>query len=355
MNHPPTPLNIPELLTQIDVSPQRPGNYNPPIGVVGCGGITVEHLTAYRNAGLHVAALCDIHPERAEKRRAEFFPDARVYTDHRDLLRDDQIEVVDLATHPHDRVELIEHAIAAGKHILSQKPFVLDLDVGRRLVDAADQKQIVLAVNQNGRFAPHFHFLRRAVGLGVLGQTFSAHLRVHWDHTWTRGTPFEEIKHLILFDFGIHWFDIVRSLIPGQKVKRVYATTARAPHQNMKPALLAQVLIEFDAGQASLVFDGAVIGEPLDETYVAGTLGSAHSTGPDLLRQTVTVHSQGVRFEPQLPGRWFPDAFQGTMVELLHSIEQRRPTELSAADNLHSLELCFAALQSADTGQPVSL
>ncbi len=55
MNHPPTPLNIPELLTQIDVSPQRPGNYNPPIGVFGCGGITVEHLTAYRNAGLHVA------------------------------------------------------------------------------------------------------------------------------------------------------------------------------------------------------------------------------------------------------------------------------------------------------------
>ncbi len=174
---------------------------------------------------------------------------------------------------------MIEHAIAAGKHILSQKPFVLDLDVGRRLVDAADQKQIVLAVNQNGRFAPHFHFLRRAVGLGVLGQTFSAHLRVHWDHTWTRGTPFEEIKHLILFDFGIHWFDIVRSLIPGQKVKRVYATTARASSKH-EACPIGSGIIEFDAGQASLVFDGAVIGEPLDETYVAGTLGSAHSTAP---------------------------------------------------------------------------
>ena len=50
---------------------------------------------------------------------------------------------------------MIETALAAGKHVLSQKPFVLDLDDGTRLADLADESGVVLAVNQNGRWAPH--------------------------------------------------------------------------------------------------------------------------------------------------------------------------------------------------------
>jgi predicted dehydrogenase len=93
--------------------------------------------------------------------------------------------------------------------VLSQKPFVLDLDVGERLVALADARNVRLAVNQNGRWAPHFSYLRQAIAAGLLGDLVSAHLSVHWDHTWTVGTPFEEIHDLVLYDFGIHWFDIV--------------------------------------------------------------------------------------------------------------------------------------------------
>jgi hypothetical protein len=100
----------------------------PPIGLIACGGITQTHLTAYKKAGFNVVALCDLIEERARKRQADFYPDAAVYTDYRDLLARDDIRVVDIATHPPERVPLIEDALRAKKHVLSQKPFVLDLD-----------------------------------------------------------------------------------------------------------------------------------------------------------------------------------------------------------------------------------
>jgi predicted dehydrogenase len=56
-------------------------------------------------------------------------------------------------------------------------------------------------------------------------------------------------------------------------------------------------------------------------------------------------------YVPQLEGQWFPDGFQGTMGELLLSIEENRPSQIDAADNLQSLALCFAAIASADAGQ----
>ena len=122
---------------------------------------------------------------------------------------------------------------------------MLNLEYGRRLADLADQQQVRLAVNQNGRWAPHFSYMRQAVAAGLIGDVMGAHLSVHWDHGWTAGTVFDEIRHLILFDFAIHWFDILTCFMGAQQPKRVYATTAHSPTQKSKPPLLAQVLVEY--------------------------------------------------------------------------------------------------------------
>ena len=121
--------------------------------------------------------------------------------------------IVDITTHPPRRPPLVEAALRAGKHVLSQKPFVLDLDVGERLADLADEMGVKLAVNQNARWAPHFSYIREAVRAGLLGSIDAIHCDVHWDHSWVKGTPFESVRHLILYDFGIHWFDFVRTIM----------------------------------------------------------------------------------------------------------------------------------------------
>ncbi len=343
----------PSDLEIIDFRPSKPKAYRPAIGLVGCGGITVEHLAAYRNAGFNVVAVCDLRLDQAKLRASQFFPDAAVYEDYRQLLARDDIEVVDVATHPAQRVQIVRDSLLARKHVLSQKPFVTDLDVGQSLVDLAEQMNVQLGVNQNGRWAPHYRFMHQAIRSGLVGEVFAVHLACHWDHTWVRGTEFEKIRHLVLYDYAIHWFDLVRYFLQGRQPKTVFASTARAPGQDLKPNLLAQALLSFEDAQASLVFDAAVAHGQMDQSYVAGTKATLVSSGPSILTQQVDLVSSAGSWRPKLTGCWFPDGFHGTMGELLCAVEEKRVSSISAADNLKSLELCFAAMASADSGQPV--
>jgi predicted dehydrogenase len=342
-----------DLLSDLPYRPQAAPTYSPNIGLIGCGGITQYHLRAYVAAGFKVTAVCDLDLAKAESRREEFYPAATVYSDYRQLLVDDTIEVVDITTHPPARPAIIEAALRAGKHVLSQKPFVLDLDEGERLIEIAHQVNRQLAVNQNGRWAPHFSYARQVVNAGIIGEVFGAHLSCHWDHTWVKGSEFEKIKHLVLYDYAIHWFDIVRCLLKGKKVKRVFASTARSPGQQLMPDLLAQALIEFEDAQATLAFDASLPAGSQERTFLSGTAGSLYSVGSGNQEQLLTVNIASGSWTPKLVGKWFPDGFHGTMGELLCAIEEGRPTTINAADNLLSLELCFAAIHSAESGKPV--
>ncbi len=333
--------------------PAWPRAYRPAIGLIGCGGITKDHLTAYKAAGLSVVALCDVDPEAARKRKKHFYPEAKIYEDYRELLLRDDVEVVDVATHPPVRTPIIEAALKAGKHVLSQKPFVLDLDVGERLVELADRMGVRLGVNQNGRWAPHFSYAARAIEKGLLGRILGVHFTVDWDHSWVAGTEFENVKHLILYDFAIHWFDMATCFLKGQTARRVYASVARAAGQTVRPPMLGQALIEYDDAQVSLAFDALTRFGPLDRTYVAGTRGSISSVGPDLKQQTLTLSTGRGVAQPELTGCWFPDAFGGTMGELLLAVEENREPTIGAAENLKSLALCFAAVASAERHEPV--
>jgi predicted dehydrogenase len=336
---------------KLDYAPPKPKSYRPNIGLIGCGGITATHLTAYRDAGFNVVALCDVNREKAEARR-EFFPEAQIFTNYKDVLKRDDIEVLDIATHPPERVPLIQDALKARKHVLSQKPFVLDLDVGEKLADLADKKEVKLAVNQNGRWAPHLSYIRHAVQENLIGNLLSVHVRIHWDHTWIQGTPFEKIHDIIFYDFAIHWFDFVATLLGERKATKVHASKTRAFAQTMKPPMLAQALIEFEGGQASLVFDGHLPYGAQDTTYVGGTRGSIISSGPNLGEQKVKLFLENGIAKPKLKGSWFPGGFAGTMGELLCAIEENRVPQNNARDNLKSLALCFAAIQASTSGTP---
>lgn len=338
----------------IPFKPRDPARYRPNIGMIACGGITESHCRAYRSAGYNVVALCDLIEDRARLRQEVFYPDAQVTTDYADLLARADIDVVDIATHPEERAQIIEDALSAGKHVLSQKPFVLDLNVGRRLADLADRKGVRLAVNQNGRWAPHLSYMRVAVKEGLIGDLIAIHMSIHWDHTWTVGTRFEEIDDLVLYDFGIHWFDYVRHLLGQRGWTRVIATRARAIGQQARPPMLAQCLIETDGAQVSLTFDAHVKHGSLDQTIIAGTRGTLFSTGPDLSHQQVTLITPNGVSSPYLEGEWFPIGFHGSMSELLCAIEEDREPINSARDNLQSLDLCFAAIHSAHTGRPAA-
>ncbi len=334
--------------------PREPRSYRPAIGLIGCGGISAQHLNAYRHAGYRIVALCDRNEHKAVARRDEFYPEAKIFTDYRDLLALTEIEVVDVTTHPADRVEIIEAALLTGKHVLSQKPFVTDLVIGRQLVSLAEANNVKLAVNQNGRWAPHFSYIRQAIQTGLIGDVQSVNFTLHWDHSWIIGTDFEQIADLILSDFGVHWFDLAVCFFGDRSVRKVFATVTRAIGQQAQPPMLAQAVIEFDGGLASLFFNANVTHGQEDRTVVAGTKGTITSRGPSLSEQAVTLFTAEGYAQPELTGTWFREGFHGAMAELLCAIEEQREPSNNAHDNLRSLELCFAAIHCVEKETPIT-
>jgi predicted dehydrogenase len=331
--------------------PPMPRDRGLPIALVGAGGISGAHLDAYARYALNVVAICSRDLGRARARRDAHFPNARVTDDFDSVLRDPDVSVLDLTAHPDVRLDLMRRALNADKHVLSQKPFVENLDDGRELVELAERRGLKLAVNQNGRWAPHLAYLREAVRAGLIGEVTGIHVEIRWNHGWIAGTSFEAMDDLILWDFGIHWFDFLASVI-GDRARFVHATAARAAEQTARPPLLAQALIGFDGGQATLVFDGATRYGARDSTSVIGANGVAFSQGPDLGHQAVELNTEAGVARPLLTGSWFNDGFAGAMGELLSAIEDKREPLNSARGNLLSLKLCQAALRSVRTGVP---
>lgn len=332
--------------------PPLPRRYRPKIALVGCGGISAFHLRNYREMDLDVAMLCDVDRAKAEARAREFYPGAAVVTDYREVLRRDDIEVVDVATHPAERVTVIEAALRGGRHVLSQKPFVLDVATGRRLADLADARGVRLAVNQNGRWAPHWSYLSQWVARGLPGRIASLDFTVAWDHSWVRTTPFDTLHHLVLYDFAIHWFDIAALWMQGRPAT-VFARVTEAREQSFHPPSLVGVVADYGDAQVRWSFSAATRFAQVDRTRICGSQGTAVSEGPSLSEQTVTLTTIRGTAIPRLEGTWFAEGFQGAMGELLQAIEQRREPAHGARGNLASLELAFAALASAHRGRPV--
>ncbi len=333
--------------------PPLPKSYRPRIALVGAGGISAAHLSAYKAAGFDVAVIANRTLSKAEAKRDEYFPAAEATDDIQRTLTRDDIAVVDITPHPAERYGMIERALNSGKHVLSQKPFVLDLDAGARLCDLADANGVKLAVNQNGRWAPHLAWMREAVRAGLIGDVHSCDIGMHWNHGWIAGTAFEAIDDLILYDFAVHWFDFLTSII-GNRATSVFAAKSRAASQGVRPPLVASAIVALDGGSASLVFDGATKFGAEDATIIAGSLGTLNSRGPDLSNQEVTLTTAAGMAKPRLDGTWFTEGFIGTMAALLSAVETGAQPLNAARKNLDALALVFAAIASARRGVPVT-
>ena len=286
----------------------------------------------------------------AQKRRDEFFPDADVYDDYRVLLERQDITVIDATPHlpidfPLSVMQLLQ------ENTLSPKPFVLDLAEGKQLVELAKKQDVCLAST------------RTVVGLPISAISampstpaslmMSRRLTFHCNGTdmdrWH--AAFENIHHLILFDFGIHWFDIANCMM-AITAESVFAETRRFDRQVFQPPAIASAIIRYPLKDPNVL--STQLGEEDVTTVSVPKARCVHAVQASDQSEMQIFLKAGQCSVP-LTGCWFESGFDGAMGELLCAIEEKREPSHSAANNLQSLELCFAAIQSADTGQPVEV
>jgi predicted dehydrogenase len=353
------------VTSSLDVRPER---YRPappppevieasPIAVVGCGGIMRgAHLPAYRSFGYRIVLACDV-VEASAREAASRFGIPRWTTRLEDVLDDPQVKVVDLAVHASQRKPLLERIARAGKHILSQKPFALDYAEAAQMVDLCEAAGVTLMVNQQARWAPAHRALRAVLESGALGHIYSV-LHLNRSFQDVPGSWYVALPHFNIVDHGIHYFDLSRYLT-GRTPARVKATTTPVPGQAAVSPMIYSVLCEYDpaaAVMATLHFNNIVrVSASLgrNEWIVDGTEGSAVASQTQLTLATRDDPRRASVYS--LQGSWFPEAFGGSMGELLLSLAEGRAPMTSGRDNLESLRLAFAAVASSESGAAVSL
>lgn len=146
------------------------------VGVIGAHAWAEKaHLPGYAASGrARLAAICDIDRSRAEAMAARFaIP--RVYTDHRDLLADPAVEMVDVCTPTHTHLQLSLDAIAAGKHVLSEKPLAERAADAFAAAAAADARGVRTKLGFTFRYSPAVRRLRGWIADGTLGEIFHVH------------------------------------------------------------------------------------------------------------------------------------------------------------------------------------
>lgn len=340
----------PSTAAEISYLPVDPVVKSARIAIIGCGGISSWHLAAYRSAGYQVVAMCDLERQRAVERQQEFFPDADIYTDHHAMLDREDIDVVDIATHVDVRPRLVRDALDHGKHVLSQKPFVREISEGRNLVEHARATGRTLSVNQNGRWTPHFAYLLAAIRSGLIGEVLSADFWVYWPHdeVVADNAIFSTMQELILFDYGIHWFDMVAQVFSGREATEVTARVKSVPNSVIAVPTNASVLIEYPDVQASLTFRGSSHPREWAGYRVEGTDGVLYNSSDEYLGSSaVNLFTADGTQTVDLQGSWFANGMHGSMAELLRSLEEGVVPSNEASTALPGLQLCYAALQSA--------
>ena len=183
------------------------------VGIIGCGGISHVHSDFYSNQDrVEVVALCDILPERAEKRKKQFFPNAKIYTDYNELLKDNEIDSVDICT-PNDlHSEIAVAAFAAGKHVITEKPDAVSVEEVLRMNKAAEEAGKKLFVMRNNRFVECSCYAKDFIDAGGLGEVYCG--RCGWQRR--RGIPGKGGWFTTkarsgggpLIDLGVHMIDL---------------------------------------------------------------------------------------------------------------------------------------------------
>jgi predicted dehydrogenase len=286
----------------------------------------------------------------------------RVYGSAEELLADPEVRYVDLATGPAGRLRWIEAAIDAGKHVLAQKPLTLSVEDLARLpavLDRARAAGVRVAVNHNGRWAPAWRAATLLVRQGAIGEVVGV-THIH-DKALPplAGTPFDDVPHMLLTDYLLHWVDITRTwLHDGGREARGTVTSVQArdsrvpgqPAEARNPWSADLSLATAGGATATLRIVGNVVAtRPGVPFWIHGTTGTLR--GSVLLQSDrLELDSGSETREVGLSGGWFVDAFAATLGELMSAVEEDREPEHGAADAAQSVALVLAARASADLG-----
>lgn len=183
------------------------------VAIIGTGNIARMHAKHYRvEDRVEVVALCDIVESKAVSYKNDFFPNAKVYTDYKELLKDDSIDSVDICTPNYLHSVIAVDAFNSGKHVFTEKPDAVSVEEVLKMNEASQKADKTLMVMRNNRFLDASVMAKKFIDNGEMGEIYCG--RCGWQRR--RGIPGkrgwftnkEQSGGGPLIDLGVHMIDL---------------------------------------------------------------------------------------------------------------------------------------------------
>lgn len=333
----------------------------------GCGAMSKGWLTALRDtpalaAAVELAGLVDIVDGAAKARAEEFGLTVATGTDLDAVLAETRPDIVFDVVIPAARHHVVETALRRGCHVLSEKPMATSLAEAKDLVARAATAGKVHAIVQNRRFIPGVRRIRQLLDSGALGELTALHcdffVGAHF------GGFREELQNVLLLDMAIHTLDAARFMANRAPLAVYCLETNPRGSWNVHGAA-ANALFEF-ADDVVFNYRGSWVAEGANTSWesswrVVGTRGTLLWDGYDKFEANVVAGNEGF-FRPLAPLD-IPDAADpaltlghaSVITDFVESIAAGRLPETVSSDNIKSLAMVFAAIESGRTRQRVTI
>ncbi len=322
------------------------------MAVIGCGHIGNLHAQAIRNSSLaSLVAVCDLDGARGRSTAERF--SAKPYENVPELLANERLDAVTIATPDHLHVEPTLAAIANGCHVFCEKPLAATVNEAQRMADAAAERDVQLGVDYNRRFTFGYRTAKRLLDEARIGTLHYALLRV------TDAVPKAEVArhpHVIFTTLLTHHLDLMR--VYGGEIRRIQAHAGEVS----VGALLRNVSLslQFTGGAIGTIVAGYRDGQTRTTEWLelGGTTGSI--VVEDITRRVIlsgTDPDQSESFEPNpfLGSHGFYDSLVEHVQVFIEHVARGAAPPVTANDGLIGMKLAAAAVESLASGTAIEV
>jgi predicted dehydrogenase len=334
------------------------------VGTGWCGGIRAETCAA--NPLVEALHLAEIRPERL----AEVAKSASARTavaDHRELLGIDGIDAVFISATPETtHFPIAREWLAAGKHVVLEKPIALELGEADELIALAQEGKLKFTIGYSQRFNPKFAYVRKCIRDGTIGKPVSALVSRHITRNLGKKIS-GRIKLSPAAMESTHDLDFLLWCLEPAKPVRVYSQQNFGVMRETSGAPIADtqwITVTLDSGLAFVVGGGWTLppGYPNFSTTWIEMVGTEGALLVDDSHRDVIVNTMAKGMQlpmSTMPGEFVEHTYAGPMaaetVHFLEAVAHDRPVLVTPGHARMVMEVYIAADLSADTGQPVNL
>ena len=331
------------------------------IAVIGLG-IGASHARAIARSGrATLAALCDTDAIKLEK-ISEALSCKYTTADYRALLSDPEIDAVVVATPDDLHEKMVCEALAAGKHVLCEKPLALHYDACRRMIDASERYDRRLMVGQVCRVAPGFVAAKRIIDEGMLGELYFIESEYAHDYTDIRGWRTDpEMKRHPVTGGGCHAVDLVRWLA-GEEPIEAFSYSNKTVLRDWPCDDSTIAVMKFNSNLMAKVFVSTGCKRAYTmRTVIYGTKGTviADNTSPQISLFVETFEGAdrllGKKMESiehRIPVKIESHNVESEIIAFCDCIESGSEPSITADEGARTVAVCEAIIRSSESGKP---